>query len=160
MNIKNQTTNCNGLSEFSVVYNGSAGVEEDGQHGVSHLIEHCMCEEVKAMESKMLEAGISWNAFTSSTEICFHISGLSEKVKELMCEFARKIITYKIPKEIFEREKNVVLTEYNSFFSKFPLLLLLLLSVHFRPDCLPCRWVVANRLMSAVKGIILPNEKG
>lgn len=115
--ILNDTTDCNGLSEFALVFNGSVGLEKEGLFGASHLLEHCMCEQVKTIEPKLIELGLNWNAFTSNNEVCFILNGLEENVISMMNEFAILILNYKIPKEIFERERNVVLTEYNMYAS-------------------------------------------
>lgn len=113
MNIKNFTTDCNGLCSFVIVYNGSAGLEKPGYRGISHLIEHCSCENVKPIEKELQELGISWNAYTNDNEIGFIIQGLVENVKKIMCRFSKAILEYKITEDVFEREKKVVLTEYN-----------------------------------------------
>jgi len=117
MKIVNDTTNCNGLCEVAFVFNGSVGLESDGLYGVSHLLEHCMCEQVKTIEPELLELGLNWNAYTSNNEVCFILGGLEENVYKMMNKFALLILNYKIPKEVFERERDVVLTEYNMYAS-------------------------------------------
>lgn len=117
LKILNETTNCNGLCEFIMVFNGSVGLEKEGLFGSSHLLEHCMCEQIKTIEQSLLELGLNWNAYTSNNEVAFFISGLEENVRKMMNEFAMLILNYEIPKEIFERERNVVLTEFNVYAS-------------------------------------------
>lgn len=113
MNIRHEFVPCKGLGEFTIVFNGASGIETPGYRGISHLIEHCMCEDVKKIESTIQEYGLSWNAYTSNNEVAFFLTGLTKNISLVMNTFMKMILNYKIPNEVFEREKKVVLTEYN-----------------------------------------------
>lgn len=113
LTILNDMTGCNGLSEFALVFNGSVGLEKGGLFGASHLAEHCMCDQVKAIEPRLLELGLSWNAYTSDNEVCFILNGLDRGVREMADEFAMLILDFRIPEEVFERERGIILAEYD-----------------------------------------------
>jgi predicted Zn-dependent peptidase len=129
--IKNIKSNTPKLGSFCIVYKGTIKYEKPGIYGISHLVEHCMCEQVKKMEDDFLINGISWNADTSNNYMKFYMIGLDDNLKELKDTFLNSIIDYKITKEVFEHEKNIIISEYistysnqyemfsNNFFKKF-----------------------------------------
>lgn len=110
--IFNYKTKCNGLGEFKIVFNGGAGIEKEGFRGISHLVEHCMCEKLKSIDDKLKEKGLTMNAYTSDTLLAFYIHGQTKYIKEMLKEFIDAVLKYDVPKEVFEREKKVISTEY------------------------------------------------
>ena len=111
--IENITHNIKGLSSYKIIYNGSSSIEPTHYKGISHLIEHCMCEQIKnKFDQKFNQLAITWNASTSNQKVCFYMSGLSKYVRKNIVAFTEAIINYDIPYEVFEREKNIVITEY------------------------------------------------
>ena len=57
--IKNYKSNVKGLGSFYLIFNNSVNVEYNGFFGISHLIEHCMCEKIKEYEEDFKRYGIS-----------------------------------------------------------------------------------------------------
>lgn len=117
--IKYENSKCKGCGTFKIYFNGSTGLEyvEHDIHGISHLLEHCMCEKVKEIETEIKTNGLNWNAWTSDTQICFFISGLLNSVHKVANKFMNAVLNYEITKDVFEREKKIVLTEYNMDYS-------------------------------------------
>ena len=77
-NIKSKTD----LSYLYLVYNTSSSLEKEGYRGISHLVEHVMCEKLKEHEDEMSSDGINFNAYTSSNRVVFHMDGLERKMKK------------------------------------------------------------------------------
>jgi predicted Zn-dependent peptidase len=55
---------------------------------------------------------VDWNAYTSSGEIVFYLTGLDEKVNKWKDEFLKLLGEFKITKEQFENERKIVIEEY------------------------------------------------
>jgi len=115
--IENKLHNIKGVSHYRIIYNGSANIEPKGYKGISHLIEHCMCEKIKEFEQEFKEKAISWNACTSSNKVWFYISGMSKYIRTFINEYTNAILNYQISEEVFNREKNIVITEYFQSYS-------------------------------------------
>ena len=114
INLKSQTD----LSGFYVSFEGSTNIEEKGNYGISHLMEHLLCKNFDHLQDDFDRDAIDWNAYTSSNEIVFHLTGLDESLNkykygfnEMLCDFSN------ITKEDFEKEKNIVLQEYMDSFN-------------------------------------------
>lgn len=106
------------MGGFVIVFNNSANIETDGYFGISHLIEHCMCENIKKYELDFEKYGIGYNASTDFDEVKFHISGLAEGVDKFKELFYNEIVNYKITKDVFERERQIVIQEFNDILSR------------------------------------------
>lgn len=115
--IKNTEHCLKGLSYYEITFNGSAMIEPDGYKGITHIIEHCMCEKIKTLEPIFKQNAISWNAFTSDNQMSFYIAGLANVIKKYRKQFTEFVLNYKIEKEVFERERNVIIAEYYQSFS-------------------------------------------
>lgn len=113
INLKSQTD----LSGFYVVYEGSTNLEKPGWYGISHLMEHLMCKNFDHLQEDFDKDGIEWNAYTSSNEIVFFITGLDEKVNKWKGEFMELLSQFNVTKEQFENERNIVLEEYMDCFN-------------------------------------------
>lgn len=112
-NLKSQTD----LSGFYVVYEGSTNLEKKGWYGISHLMEHLMCKNFDHLQEEFDKDGIDWNAYTSSNEIVFYLTGLDEKVNKWKGEFMDLLGQFNVTKEQFENERNIVLEEYMDAFN-------------------------------------------
>ena len=106
------------MGGFVIVFNNSANIETDGYFGISHLIEHCMCENIKKYELDFEKYGIGYNASTDFDEVKFHISGLAEGVDKFKELFYNEIVNYKITRDVFERERQIVIQEFNDILSR------------------------------------------
>lgn len=113
INLKSQTD----LSGFYIVYEGSTNIEKPGIYGISHLMEHLMCKNFDHLQEDFDRDGIDWNAYTSSNEIVFHLSGLDEKVDKWKSQFVDLLSGFEVTKEDFENERKIVLEEYMDSFN-------------------------------------------
>lgn len=111
-------TKIKNMGAFEIHFRDCFAKEKDGEHGLSHLVEHCMCEQVKKFENKMKEYSVSWNAYTTSDEIVFFISGLDKYIKKFINKFTEAVLEYEITPEVFERERNIVIAEYKQSFNE------------------------------------------
>jgi predicted Zn-dependent peptidase len=109
INLKSQTD----LSGFYVIYEGSTNLEKEGWRGLSHLMEHLLCKNFDHLQEDFDRDGIDWNAYTSSNEIVFYLTGLDEKVNKWKGEFMDLLGDFNVTKEDFENERNIVLEEYS-----------------------------------------------
>ncbi len=114
INLKSETD----LSGFYVVYEGSTNLEKKGWYGISHLMEHLMCKNFDHLQEDFDKDGIDWNAYTSSNEIVFYLTGLDEKVNKWKGEFMDLLGEFNVTKEQFENERNIVLEEYMDSFNE------------------------------------------
>jgi predicted Zn-dependent peptidase len=114
LNVESQTE----LSGFYVVYNRTAINETDGIHGISHLVEHLMSHN---FDDKLIEEfqnnGISWNAYTSPTNIVFYLNGLDKHVSKYREQLLEKLSYIDIKEKDFEMEKTSLLEEYTGIFN-------------------------------------------
>jgi predicted Zn-dependent peptidase len=113
-NLKSQTD----LSGFYVVYEGSTNLEKKGWYGISHLMEHLMCKNFDHLQEDFDRDGIEWNAYTSSNEIVFYLTGLEDKVNKWKGEFMDLLGGFNVKKAEFENERNIVLEEYMDSFNE------------------------------------------
>jgi predicted Zn-dependent peptidase len=113
INLKSETE----LSGFYVVYEGSTNLEKKGWYGISHLMEHLVCKSFDHLQEDFDKDGIDWNAYTSSNEIVFYLTGLDEKVNKWKGEFMDLLSEFNVTKEQFENERNIVLEEYMDCFN-------------------------------------------
>lgn len=108
----------NELSAFYAVYKGSCNIEGPGEWGLSHLMEHLVCKGFDHLMDEFDASAIEWNAYTSQNEIVFYMSGLDEHVSRLKEQFLKGLCSFNITEEELEKEKNIVLAEYNQSFAE------------------------------------------
>jgi predicted Zn-dependent peptidase len=114
LNIKSQTD----LSGFYVVYNRTIINEKPGIYGISHFIEHLISHSFNDdLVEEFQNVGMTWNAYTSQTNIVFYLNGLDKYVLEYRNKFLDKLSYIDINKTDFEVEKSVLLIEYSSLFN-------------------------------------------
>lgn len=106
------------LSGLYIVFSGSTNLEKPGIYGISHLLEHLQCKNFDSLRDDLEENGIDWNAYTSTNDIVFFFTGLENNLKKYKEKLIDLITDFKITKEQFENEKNIVLQEYNSYFGE------------------------------------------
>ena len=105
------------LSGFYIVYDGATMNEYKGVYGISHLIEHLMCNKIKEIEDDMHQDGIVYNASTSSHNVGFHIHGLDKYVKKYRNKIFDIVTHLDITRKILDNEKRIVIEEYNNYFN-------------------------------------------
>lgn len=115
--IINKKSTIKNIGSFSIQFLNSCSIEDEGYRGISHLVEHCMCEKLKELENDFIKYGLSYNAGTSSTGICFYLTGLDKYVCKFKNEFINAILNYEITEDVFNREKNIIVQEYIQSFS-------------------------------------------
>lgn len=113
INLKSETD----LSGFYVVYEGSTNLEKPGWYGISHLMEHLVCKSLDHLQEDFDRDGVDWNAYTSSNEIVFYITGLDDKINKYKNTFVELLTSFKVTKEEFENERKIVLEEYMDCFN-------------------------------------------
>jgi len=112
-NLKSQTD----LSGLYIIYEGSTLLEEPGNYGISHLLEHLVCKSFDDLNDDFDRYGISWNAYTESNLINFHFTGLEESLSKYRKKIFDRIFKFDVTKEDFEIERNIVLSEYEDYFN-------------------------------------------
>ena len=114
INLKSQTD----LSGYYIIYKGSVQNEKVGTRGLSHLMEHLIFKSIDYLMDDFDRYGISNNAYTSSTEIVFHITGLDEYVMKFKDEILEQLLKFQITEEQFLNERQIVLQEYDMYFGQ------------------------------------------
>lgn len=100
------------IGSFSIQFLNSTSVEEKGFRGISHLVEHCMCEKLKEYENEFTKYSLTYNAGTGPDGIVFYISGIDKFVNKFKYIFLDAVLSYEITKDVFERERNIIIQEY------------------------------------------------
>ena len=77
-----------------------------------------MCKNFDHLQEDFDRDGISWNAYTSSNEIVFYLTGLEDKVNKWKGKFVDLLGEFNVTKEEFENERNIVLEEYMDSFNE------------------------------------------
>lgn len=113
INLKSQTD----LSGFYVIYEGSTNLEKPGWYGITHLMEHLVCKSFDHLQDDLDRDGIEWNAYTSSNEVVFYLTGLDDKVNKYKNNFVKNLTTFKVTEEEFQNERKIVLEEYMDCFN-------------------------------------------
>ena len=113
VNAKSET----GLSGFYVIFDGSTMNEKPGWFGLSHLMEHLVCKSFEHIHDTYQQKNISWNAYTSNTEVVFYMKGLDRHINEHKNEFLNLILNYEPTQEQLDNEKKIVLEEYKMSFN-------------------------------------------
>lgn len=104
------------FSGFYVVYKGSTLNEDVNTYGITHLEEHLLCKSYTHLYDAFDRYSISWNAYTSATEVVFHITGLDEYIYKYRHELVNSLLKFKITEKEFETERNIVIQEYRDYF--------------------------------------------
>ena len=114
LNIKSLTE----LSGFYVIFNRTSINEYEGIYGISHLVEHLISDNFKENAiNDFQNHGISWNAYTSPTNLVFFMTGLDKYVSRYRDMFLDSVLQLNMTDETFLNEKSVLLEEYTSLFN-------------------------------------------
>lgn len=109
-------SNTPGMGSMTVVFNVGANIETEGYRGICHLSEHLLCKPLTKVEEMMDRFGLNFNAATGDSRTYFYIEGLNENIKKFEKNLL-EAINYKPTLEEFEKEKLIVLSEYNDTFT-------------------------------------------
>lgn len=113
-------TNQTDLSGLYFIYNGSTNLERKGIYGIAHLMEHLKCKAFEDLQDELQANGISWNAYTSDNQVVFYFTGLEEYLapfRETIIERMYSPFEGYVNVEILEKEKEIVLEEYQDSFT-------------------------------------------
>jgi len=114
LNIASQTE----LSGFYIVYNRTSINEKSGIYGISHLVEHLLSTNLDdILIEDFQNNGISWNAYTSPTNIVFYLTGLDKHVSKFKEKYLNKLLYLDTTQEEFNIEKKSLLAEYTGIFN-------------------------------------------
>lgn len=113
VNIKSE----NDLSRFEIQFFDSAATEVVGNRGISHLTEHLMCKAFDDLLETFKENGIEYNAMTGNDKMLFYFSGLDEYLTPFKYDLLDRIMNYEILESDFDKEKEIIIQEYNLAFS-------------------------------------------
>jgi len=115
----NKIINLKSLTDFSgfyVVYKGSTLNENRDNYGISHLMEHLQCKTFSKLYDDFDRFGISWNAYTSNTDIVYHFTGLDQYLYKYRHDLVNLLLKFNISEKEFDTERNVVIQEYRDCF--------------------------------------------
>ena len=106
------------LSGFYIVYNGSTNLEKKGWRGISHLCEHLVFKSVDHLLTDFDRDGLEYNAYTSSNNIVFYLTGLDRCVNKWKDTFLNLLLEFKITEEDFIKERLIVIEELSDCFNE------------------------------------------
>lgn len=115
MNIfaKSQTA----LASLNLVYLGKVVNEQPGFRGVSHLAEHLISYGVRECEPQYEKYGIVSNASTGPLSVSFYLQGIDRYIRQFGNDYIDRLLKFEPSRELFERERKVVLEEYKDCFT-------------------------------------------
>jgi predicted Zn-dependent peptidase len=111
------------LGGFSLYFHGAAFTETPGFRGVSHLSEHLLADAFSDLGDDLSRLGLAHNASTDHHNVNVFATGLTASVHRyvediLLRPGARNILSYVPSRESFERERAVVIQEYETYLSQ------------------------------------------
>lgn len=112
----NYKSNTPGMGSMTIIFDVGATIETEGYRGICHLSEHLLCKPLMKIEEEMDRFGVTFNAATGDSRTYFYIEGLDENVKKFEKNLL-EVIKYIPSKEDFEKEKKIVLSEYDDTFT-------------------------------------------
>jgi predicted Zn-dependent peptidase len=95
--------------------------EEEGRHGVAHLIEHTIFKgtgkrSLSQVLNRLENVGADLNAYTTKEETCVHASFVSEHYGRALELFQDIVFNSVFPEKEIVKEKQVVMDEIRSYF--------------------------------------------
>lgn len=108
----------NDLGSIYIVYESPVKNEDPHLKGMSHLLEHMICCSLDDVEERLDQHCLTYNAYTGGDEVVFYLSGLSSELAKFRELFFERILNYKPALEHFNKEKNIVLQEYDDAYSE------------------------------------------
>lgn len=106
----------NGNAMLTVVFESPVTHEAytDKTRGISHLIEHILCDSYDDLSELFEVECVQVNASTSTSDVSFFIRGTKANIAKYGLEYIKRIVNATIPIDVFEREKATVYNEINS----------------------------------------------
>ena len=108
------------MTNLTISYNMGGLFDQEGQRGISHLMEHLVCETFKDEYPELAKYNIEWNACTGYDMVKVYFTGLD---KYFTPEWKRRLVNkltggLNMSQERFEAEKKIVLQEYMDTFNE------------------------------------------
>ena len=108
------------MANLTIAYNMGGLFDQDGQKGISHLMEHLVCKTFKDEYAELQKYDVEFNACTGDDMVKVYFNGME---KYFTPEWRRRLVNkltggINIPEEEFETEKKVVLQEYMDCFNE------------------------------------------
>ena len=108
------------MANLTIAYNMGGLFDQEGQKGISHLMEHLVCKTFKDEYAELQKYDIEFNACTGDDMVKVYFNGME---KYFTSEWRRRLVNkliggINIPEEEFEAEKKVVLQEYMDCFNE------------------------------------------
>lgn len=114
-------SNVKGLGGFVLYKHGSTLLETQGLRGMSHLGEHMFARAYMQFGDEIANLGLNINASTYGHKIEFYAFGLEasvlEFVEEILLRDDKSVLRHTPSRDDFERERNVVIQEYEGTLS-------------------------------------------
>lgn len=76
-----------------------------------------MTKSFDHLQDELQARGISWNAYTSTNEVVFWLTGLEEELTPYRNKILHCLENFNITTEQFETERSIVLQEYKDYFT-------------------------------------------
>jgi predicted Zn-dependent peptidase len=102
----------NDLSSVTVVYENPVSYETIENSGVSHIIEHMMCNSYSDLENEFFSRCLKNNAETSRGQVTFYLRGLNKELYTYANVFVERILSYVPTKKDFEKEMAIIKNEF------------------------------------------------
>lgn len=112
-----QQKNNNEMAGVYLIYRNTCHFENKDTYGVSHILEHMICNSLESKENEYMSFAIVSNAFTSKDFVCFHMTGLHDILKKTAKEYFDLVSNYVPSEEHFEKEIGIICQEYEDSFA-------------------------------------------
>lgn len=109
--------NNNEMAGIYLICKNTCQFESPKNFGVSHLLEHMICNSYEHKQTEYSRLALNTNAFTSNDYVCFFITGLHDILKAKGKEFFDLLYNYVPTYEHFAKEMPIVCQEYDDYFS-------------------------------------------
>ncbi len=110
---KSETDN----SSIYLIFDNGSGLTQTSEgknyRSMMHYMEHLVFEDINKYLQEYSDNCITYNAYTSTYNTVFHLDGLDDILNKYIYDFCNGIANVEVSKEAFEKERNIILSEYN-----------------------------------------------
>ncbi len=107
----------NEMAGVYIIFKSPAKNETKKNYGISHLLEHMICEATDDLDEIYDENCIQTNAYTGKDEVVFYMTGLSSRVSQFKDDYINRILNYVPIEKDFKKQIPIVTQEYNDYFN-------------------------------------------
>jgi len=104
------------MAGIYLAFESPAMNESPKNFGISHLLEHMICEATDDIDETYDENCVHTNAYTGKEEVVFHMTGLSDRVGMFRDDYVKRILSYEPVEKDFLKQKPIVTQELNDWF--------------------------------------------